>query len=221
MMKNLPLLKREIFLSYKNVNNLIVSIFFFIISIAIFIISIGPDRLIDSNIGNAIIWVVLLFTILLNVEQFFTRDFWDGSIKELQVLGFCPELIILTKLSTMYIFMIIPLLVIIPFIGPMLKVDMNELIILVLSIAIGSPTLLLISILGVLLTLQSKNTKILLVTLIFPFCIPIMIFGIGILEMYRSDMAILQNFFILFAIFLITLPITLISNKLAIEELNR
>ena len=55
MMKNLPLLKREIFLSYKNVNNLIVSVFFFIISIAIFIISIGPDKLVDSNIGNAIL----------------------------------------------------------------------------------------------------------------------------------------------------------------------
>ena len=220
MMKNLPLLKREIFLSYKNVNNLIVSIFFFIISIAIFIISIGPDKLVDSNIGNAILWVVLLFTVLLNVEQFFTRDFWDGSIKELQVLGFYPELIILTKLLTMYIFLIIPLLVIIPFIGHMLKVDMHELIILILSIAMGSPTLLLISILGVLLTLQSKNTKILLVTLIFPFCIPIMIFGIGILEMYKSDMVILQNFFILFAIFLITLPLTLFAGKFAFREIN-
>ena len=220
MMKIIPLLKREIFLSYKNVNNLIVSVFFFIISTAIFIISIGPDKLVDSNIGNAILWVVLLFTVLLNVEQFFTRDFWDGSIKELQVLGFYPELIILTKLLTMYIFLIIPLLVIIPIIGHMLKVDMHELIILILSIAIGSPTLLLISILGVLLTLQSKNTKILLVTLIFPFCIPIMIFGIGILEMYKSDMVILQNFFILFAIFLITLPLTLFAGKFAFREIN-
>ena len=220
MMKIIPLLKREIFLSYKNVNNLIVSIFFFIISTAIFIISIGPDKLVDSNIGNAILWVVLLFTVLLNVEQFFTRDFWDGSIKELQVLGFYPELIILTKLLTMYIFLIIPLLVIIPIIGHMLKVDMHELIILILSIAMGSPTLLLISILGVLLTLQSKNTKILLVTLIFPFCIPIMIFGIGILEMYKSDMVILQNFFILFAIFLITLPLTLFAGKYAFKEIN-
>ena len=219
-MKTLLLLKREMFLSYKNINNLIISIFFFIISTSIFIISIGPNNFVNSNIGNAILWSVLMFTILLSAEQFFTRDFWDGSIKELQVLGFYPEFIILSKLITMYIFMIIPLLIIIPFIGPMLKVDINELLILIFSIALGSPSLLLISILGTLLTLQSKSAKILLITLIFPFCIPILIFGIGILEMYNSDMKFLHNFFILFAIFLITLPLTLVAGKYAFKEIN-
>lgn len=219
-MKTLLLLKREMFLSYKNINNLIVSIFFFIISTSIFIISIGPNNFVNSNIGNAILWSVLMFTILLSAEQFFTRDFWDGSIKELQVLGFYPELIILSKLITMYIFMIIPLLIIIPLIGPMLKVDINELLILIFSIALGSPSLLLISILGTLLTLQSKSAKIILITLIFPFCIPILIFGIGILEMYNSDLKFLHNFFILFAIFLITLPLTLVAGKYAFKEIN-
>ena len=220
LMRILLLLKREMFISYKNINNLIISIFFFIISTSIFIISIGPNNFVNSNIGNAILWSVLMFTILLSAEQFFTRDFWDGSIKELQVLGFYPELIILSKLVTMYIFMIMPLLIIIPFVGTILKVDINELIILIFSIALGSPSLLLISILGTLLTLQSKSAKILLITLIFPFCVPILIFGIGILEMYKSDLKFLQNFFILFAIFLITLPLTLFAGKYAFKEIN-
>lgn len=214
------LFSREIFLNFRNIQNLIISISFFFIAIFVFMIALGPDVKILSETGYAIIWSILLFTILLGSEQFFIKDYLDGSFKELQIIGFSAEIIIFTKVIVMWIFLIMPLLFFIPIIAVMLSLKFEPVIILIISIILGSPSLLLITTVGILLTIQSNKSKILLLIIIFPFFIPILIYGIGTIKLYNLLLDPSANFLILFGIFLITLPVTIISGKYVFKEVN-
>tara|TARA_X000000950_G_C13889512_1_gene650266 strand:- start:1804 stop:2469 length:666 start_codon:yes stop_codon:yes gene_type:complete len=221
MKKIFLLLKRELFVNFRNLDNLYINIFFFILSIFIFILSFGYDNLFSKEYGHAVIWSVVLFTIILSSEQFFIEDFWDGSIRELQIIGFSSHSIILVKLLVMWILLILPILFITPIMSLLLGIEPSEIKTLLISIALGSPSLLLISIIGIIITVQSKKNKLLLVTLILPFYIPILIFGVGSVELERKLISPTSNFFILIGIFLITLPNTLIAGNFAFREINK
>ena len=221
MKKIFLLLKRELFVNFRNLDNLYINIFFFILSIFIFILSFGYDNLFSKEYGHAVIWSVVLFTIILSSEQFFIEDFWDGSIRDLQIIGFSSHSIILVKLLVMWILLILPILFITPIMSLLLGIEPSEIKTLLISIALGSPSLLLISIIGIIITVQSKKNKLLLVTLILPFYIPILIFGVGSVELERKLISPTSNFFILIGIFLITLPNTLIAGNFAFREINK
>ena len=221
MKKIFLLLKRELFVNFRNLDNLYINIFFFILSIFIFILSFGYDNLFSKEYGHAVIWSVVLFTIILSSEQFFIEDFWDGSIRELQIIGFSSHSIILVKLLVMWILLILPILFITPIMSLLLGIEPSEIKTLLISIALGSPSLLLISIIGIIITVQSKKNKLLLVTLILPFYIPILIFGVGSVELERKLISPTSNFFILIGIFLITLPITVFTGNYALKEVNQ
>ena len=199
-MKNFSsLFYREMYIGFKNIGNLTISLSFFFISIVIFIISLGPNPEILSNTGFAIIWATVLFTIILSAEQFFLKDFLDGSLKELQIIGYSPESIIIAKVLVMWIFLILPLLMFTPLLSLMLQLQSKETITLVFSIVLGSPSILLITSIGTLLTLQSRNNKVLLLILVYPFFVPILIFGVGSIQSSNSMINNESNFLVLIA----------------------
>ena len=162
MKKFILLCQREININLRHISNLLINVFFYIMGASIFMIALGSDPNLLSKIGHAIIWTIILFTVILSSENFFLPDFLDGSIKELKVTGFSYEIIILSKLFIMWVFLIIPILFVTPFLSLMMQLDITEITILAISIFLGSPTLLLISSSIVLISIQSKNNKIIL-----------------------------------------------------------
>ena len=110
MKKFKSLLFREFFLSFKNIHSLVICFLFFLIGISVFSISIGNSNITELNIGTSIIWVLFIFTLLLSIEQFFLKDYLDGSLKELILLGFSSDSIIIAKTLTIWVFLIFPLL---------------------------------------------------------------------------------------------------------------
>ena len=96
------LLKREFSLSLSNILLIFFNQFFYCIGVIIFIIAIGTEEEILRKTAFGIIWTLVIFTILFSVEQFFVQDYRDGSLKELQTIGYSPEVIIITKLITMW-----------------------------------------------------------------------------------------------------------------------
>ena len=217
----LTIFKRELLIIYKKLSNFIINTFFFFLGILIFIFSLGPDSVLISNFSSSIIWTIILFCIILGVDQFFSDDYHDGSLKELLSIGYSTEIIVLSKILVMWIYLIFPILLTSPILLVIMQIGFLDYFILILSIALGTPSLLLISSSAVLLTIQSNQNKLILLLLVFPFYIPTLIFGVSNSSSLLDSDNFFMNFFILIAIFLITLPITLISNKLAIEELNR
>jgi heme exporter protein B len=88
-----------------------------------------------------------------------------------------------------------------------------------MSIFLASPSLILISLVASLFSIQLKSNKILQFIIIFPFYIPIIIFTTSI--GHNQDKLYDNNFLILIGIFFITLPISLLTSRLIMREINR
>ena len=163
----------------------------------------------------------MLFAIILVSDNFLLSDFQDGSLKELQYLGYSEESVILSKTVVMYLILIIPHFLLIPVFSIFYNINFNDLFQLSLDIVIGMPSLILISLISSLLTIQIKRNKVLQFIVIMPFYIPIIIFTTSNNDQIFYSSFELNKILILIGFFLITLPITLLLGKLILNEINK
>ena len=218
MINTLKLLEREISLSFKNSKGLLSYASFFFIALILFIFSIGPDVEILSLLFRPILWVIMIFALISISETFVYEDYLDGSLQELQCLGYSEISIFLSKCFAMTISLLIPNLILIPISSIFFNVEIFFLIETIFFIILAFPTLSLISILSALISLQVKKNKFIQFILIMPFFIPIVIFSTGtnFLLNIGNEFKIL----ILISLFLITLPLCIFLGRLVIKEIN-
>ena len=213
------LLKRELKIGFKDFFTIISFSSFFLISILIFVFAFGSIPIEIGMIYKPIIWVILIFSIMLVSENFTYNDYLDGSLKELQFLGYPEEMIIFSKSIVMWLMIIIPSLFLVPISSIFFKLSLTDSLLLFMSIFLASPSLILISLVASLFSIQLKSNKILQFIIIFPFYIPIIIFTTSI--GHNQDKLYDNNFLILIGIFFITLPISLLTSRLIMREINR
>ena len=108
-MKNLfKLVIREVKIHMSSLTNLWSFISLFFLGILIFVFAVGSKTNYLSQLYLPIVWVIFLFSLILGAEAFLLEDHTDGSLKELQFLGYSKEIIILAKSISMWIIYIIP-----------------------------------------------------------------------------------------------------------------
>ena len=220
-MNTLTLIKREIKLSVRNFGLILSYSSFFLLALLIFTFGVGPDLNQLNTVYIPIIWVIMLFAIILVSDNFLLNDFQDGSLKELQYLGYSEESIILSKTVVMYLVLITPHFLLIPIFSIFYNINFNDLLQLSLDIFIGMPSLILISLIASLLTIQIKRNKVLQFIIIMPFYVPIIIFTTSDNDSIFYSSFELNKILILIGFFLITLPITLLLGKLILNEINK
>ena len=211
----LKLLEREVNLSIKNHFVLFSFSVFFVISLLIFVFAFGPNLDDIPNLYTPVVWVILLFSIMLISDNFIHNDYLDGSLKELQFLGYNEELILSCKSIVMWGIIILPTLFLIPICSLFLNFKLLDLSNLLINILLASPSLILIALVSSLFSIQLKRNRILQFVIIFPFFVPIIIFSTSMNDS-QNDSSL-----ILIGIFLITLPVSLTAGKLIMKEINK
>ena len=219
-MKNFKnLLYREFIISFQNTKSLYSYVTFFFTSILLFVFAIGPDILILSTIYKPILWMITIFSLILISESFVFEDFLDGSLSELQFLGYSEEVIFLSKSLVMFVSLVIPNIILIPISSILFNVSFLEVIEIIVLLIISLPTITLISILSALFSLQVKRNKFIQFILIMPFLIPIIIIATSE-NFFVTNLGNELKIFVLIGLFLITLPLSILIGKLIIKELN-
>ena len=219
-MKNFKnLLYREFIISFQNTKSLYSYVTFFFTSILLFVFAIGPDILILSTIYKPILWMITIFSLILISESFVFEDFLDGSLSELQFLGYSEEVIFLSKSLVMFVSLVIPNIILIPISSILFNVSFLEVIEIIVLFIISLPTITLISILSALFSLQVKRNKFIQFILIMPFLIPIIIIATSE-NFFVTNLGNEFKIFVLIGLFLITLPLSIVIGKLIIKELN-
>jgi len=179
-MKNFKLLfLREIKGSFGLKGSYILSLTFFSISIILLPIGIGPNKGFLSSISPGLIWVSIILTTLLSLNNIFREDFNDGTLDlyktgPLSIIEIC-----FVKAIVHWVSNFLPLIFITPILSVFLDFPYNILIYMILSLVLGTPSLSFIGILGSSLTLSLKQNNLLIPLIIFPLFIPILIFGSG------------------------------------------
>jgi len=178
--KILLFFKRESKLFYSNIEDLFSNILFFFLSIFIFVFALGANDQLLRNIGMGIIWSLLLLSSTLSLRKFYEEDFNNGILKIIHMGGISYELIVFLKILSHFFFVQIPFLASIPIACIFFNLPINEIYNLILTFVIGSLILSCLGSISASMNLLNKTNFSIGSIIVLLFCIPVIIFSVGI-----------------------------------------
>lgn len=195
------IIRRELLIAFRRQADIFNPLWFFIIVITLFPLSIGPEPALLARIAAGIVWVAALLSALLSLERLFRDDFQDGSLEQMMLLPVPLPIVVISKVVAHWLLTGLPLILISPLLAVLLSLDFNTWLAVVLTLFIGTPTLSFIGAIGVGLTVGLQKGGVLLSLLVLPLYIPILIFATSAIDaaslgmLYNGQLAVLGAMF--------------------------
>ncbi|MGR5119229.1 heme exporter protein CcmB [Vibrio astriarenae] len=193
----LAIIKRELLIAFRRQADIFNPLWFFIIVITLFPLSIGPEPNLLARISAGIIWVAALLAALLSLERLFRDDFQDGALEQMMLMPTPLPVLVIAKVVAHWLLTGLPLLLISPLLGILLSLDFDTWLAVALTLIVGTPTLSFIGAIGVALTVGLQKGGVLLSLLVLPLYIPVLIFATSAIDAaslgvaYNGQLAIL------------------------------
>jgi heme exporter protein B len=212
------ILGREMRLALRQSSDTMMVIAFFVIAVVLFPFGVGPEPNMLARIGPGVIWVAALLAAMLSMERMFQADYEDGSLELLVLTPVSLELTVIAKVFAHWLTTGLPLIVVSPLLAVMMNIPTEGWGILILSLALGTPTLSLIGAVGAGLVLGARRGGVLLSLLVLPLFIPVLIFGVGSVDMTLNGLEAKAHILLLGGIFLGSLALTPWATAAAVRE---
>ncbi len=192
-------------------------LFFFILACSLFPLGIGPEPNTLEKIAPGIIWVTALLAAMLSLDGVFRSDFEDGSLEQ-QILGPHPfTVLVYAKILVHWLITGIPLMLLSPLLGVVLHLPADGIILLMISLLLGTPVLSLVGSIGVALTVGIKRGGMLLSLLILPLYIPVLIFGAGAVDVGLGGLDTSGHFLLMAAILVLAITLAPLATAAALK----
>ncbi len=182
-------IRRELLIAFRRKADILNPLWFFIIVITLFPLSIGPEPNLLARIAAGIVWVAALLSALLSLERLFRDDFSDGSLEQMMLMPIPLSVLVLAKVVAHWLLTGLPLIIISPLLAILLSLDFNTWLAIVLTLLLGTPTLSFLGGVGVALTVGLQKGGVLLSLLILPLYIPVLIFATSAIDAASLGMA--------------------------------
>ena len=193
----LRLVGRELTLAMRGGIGSLMAVVFFVIAVTLFPLGVGPELGLLSRIAPGAVWVAALLAALLSLDRLFVADHEDGSLEQL-MLGTLPlEFVVLAKTVAHWLTTGLPLAIAAPVLALLLNMSTDGLVILIVSLLLGTPILSLIGAVGAALTVGLRRGGALIALLVLPLYVPVLIFGVGAVEGAVLDVGVHANLSIL------------------------
>lgn len=196
------IIRRELLIAFRRKADILNPLWFFIIVITLFPLSIGPEPVLLARIAAGIVWVAALLSALLSLERLFRDDFSDGSLEQMMLMPMPLSVLVLAKVFAHWVLTGLPLIIISPLLAILLSLDFNSWLAIVLTLLLGTPTLSFLGAVGVALTVGLQKGGVLLSLLILPLYIPVLIFATSAIDAADLGMAYNGQLAILGALFM-------------------
>lgn len=217
----LGIMRRDLSLALRRKNDSLSALFFFVVVASLFPLGIGPEPTLLAKIAPGMVWIAALLAAMLSLGRLFADDFHDGMLDQLVLAAIPLPLAVLSKTIAHWISSGLILTVASPILAIQFNLDSQSMVILVLTLLIGTPLLSLIGSIGAALTLATRGGGMLLSLLVLPLVIPVLIFGAGAVDAHQAGLPIDGHFYLLGAMLAIALffaPIaTAASIRIAVE----
>ena len=178
----LKLLILEFKQNIRRYNDIFMPLWFLILSMLIFSIGFKQDSSILKKTAPSIIWVSVLLSLLLSANQLFTQDDDNGFLEQVLLSPTSLLTFVWVKAIIYWLKICLPLLLLLPVIGISFSLSYFEIKIIAITLLLGTPSFVLFATLGAAIILRAHHNAILLSLLILPLCIPILIFGLSIID---------------------------------------
>lgn len=175
----LSIFRRDMKLAMRRKSDLVATLFFFIVTVNLLPFGVGTSETLLHFIGPGVIWIAALLSAMLSLTSLFYYDYQDGTLEQFLLSSVPLSSIMATKILVHWVVSCLPIIIIAPLLSLQFHLESSEIIVLVVSLLIGTPLLSLFGAIGASLTLGSKNTGALIAILTFPLYIPVLIFGAG------------------------------------------
>ena len=162
---------------------------FFVLACLMVPFAVGPETEWLARLGPGLIWVMALLAQLTALPMLFANDHQDGSLEHMLASGRSPTALVAGKLLAVWLVSAVPLVIITPLLALALSVDLPRTGLLVLTLLLGTPTLLMLGAVGAALTLGVRAGGALVALLVLPLYVPVLIFGAGAVDMLAAGLS--------------------------------
>lgn len=195
----------------------ITPLLFFVLVASLFPLTLGQDSALLNKMAPGIIWIAALLAILMSIDSLFRHDAQEGYLDLLLLSTYPLTVLILCKTISHWLTHCLPLILITPLLGLLLQLNTHELYALMITLLLGTPTLILIGAMGAALTVGIRGHGLLLPILILPLYIPVLIFGTGTLIAASTYQSLSGYFAIIGALALLSLAFAPLMTSLALR----
>ena len=209
---------RDLRLAWRSPQESLTVLAFFIFAAILFPFGIGPEPQLLARVASGIVWVMALLASLLSFERLFQLDHEDGTL-DLIVLAPAPlELLVLSKCLAHWLTTGLPLIVIAPLAAVMLNLPPEAIPVLMLTLALGTPTLSLLGAIGAALVLGARRGGVLLPLLVMPLYVPVLIFGVSAVEAELAGLTSRPHLLLLGAFLAGAVPLAAVAASAALRQ---
>lgn len=180
------IIKRDLLLAIRRQSDVITTLFFFIIVVSLFPLSVGPEMNMLRVMAPGVVWVAALLASMLSLGRMFSNDYLDGTLEQMLLSPQSLSLLVLGKAIAHWLVTGMPLVLMAPVLGIQYDLPVDALLVLTVSLLLGTPVLSLIGAIGAALTLGLRGGGVLVSLLVLPLYIPVLIFGAGAVEANMS-----------------------------------
>ncbi|RJG49048.1 heme exporter protein CcmB [Motilimonas pumila] len=168
-------IERELLSASRRKSDILNPIWFFLIVITLFPLSIGPKANTLTSIAPGVIWVAALLSCLLSLERLFKDDYVDGSLEQLMLTPYPLTLLVAAKVLAHWLLTCLPIILFSPLMAVFFSLDWPTFWAIALTLLLGTPTICLLGAIGVALTVGLRKGGILLSLIMLPLSIPVLI----------------------------------------------
>lgn len=197
MSRFLHIARRDVHLAFRQGIGGLMAVMFFVLAVVLFPFGVGPEVNMLARISAGVIWVAALLASMLSLEQLFQADFEDGSLEQIALAGLPLSLVALAKIAAHWLSSGLPLLLAAPLLAVLLNLPGEGFLILLATMAIGTPALSLIGAIGAALTVSLRRGGVLISLLVLPLFVPVLIFGVGAVDAAVYGLAVRPHLLIL------------------------
>jgi heme exporter protein B len=212
------LVQRDLRLALRQGGDAAMVVAFFVLTVVLFPLGVGPEPELLSRIAPGILWVTALLAALLSLERLFQADYEDGSLEALSLMPLPLEAQVLAKCLAHWLVTGLPLALAAPVLGLLLQLDAAGYPVLVLGLLLGTPSLSLIGAVGAALSLGARRGGVLLSLLVLPLYIPVLIFGVLAVEQTVAGLAARPHLLLLGALLAAALPLAPVAAAAALRQ---
>ncbi|GAB6041167.1 heme exporter protein CcmB [Endothiovibrio diazotrophicus] len=199
----LAIVGRDLTLALRRRTDVLTTLFFFVIVVSLFPLGVGTEKETLRQLGPGVVWVAALLASMLALERLFEGDYRDGTLEQMLLTPQPLAILALGKVFSHWLVTGLPLVLIAPLIGLQYHLPEQTLLVMMASLAVGTPILSLIGAIGAALTLGLRGGGILLSLLVLPLYIPVLVYGSGAVSVSMVEMADIGPYFSLLGAFLI------------------
>jgi heme exporter protein B len=208
------LIRKEFLIAYRNRHEALNPLLFFVLVCLLFPLAVGPSSKLLTTISAGIIWTAVLLASLMSLVTLFRAEYEDGTLELMLLANHSALALVMIKLVAHWSINILPLILLAPLIAYTYGMTISIQSILLLTLLLGTPSLILIGAIVATLTLLIPQNGMLLALLVLPLYVPILIFGTSAVDATASGLSADGPLYIMAAILVLSLtlaPLAIVS----------